>query len=232
MDRHLHFLLDHRQGRAMLSLTSRRATSSRGFTTVELLVGLVSVGVLMSISLPTLSDWIRNARLRATAEALTSGLYHARNEAARRNAIVRFQLVTTQDAGCALSASGQHWIVNLAYDNSGGAASPAGACGSAISDSTTPFILRSSPTISNTANAPTLTGNRSLMGFDGLGRLNALGTATTTATFTVDVAGSTGTCVAAGGTVRCLRVVVLPGGLISMCDPSRTITTDPMYCPS
>lgn len=62
------------------------------------------------------------------------------------------------------------------------------------------------------------------IGFNGLGR----STAGTTVRF--DVTNPTGgTCQADGGTMRCLRVEVQPGGQVRMCDP-KLAATDPMGC--
>jgi len=52
------------------------------------------------------------------------------------------------------------------------------------------------------------------IGFNGSGRLAVPGA------FSVDITPSTGTCAAAGGEARCLRVAVSPGGMVRMCDPA------------
>jgi type IV fimbrial biogenesis protein FimT len=41
-----------------------------------------------------------------------------------------------------------------------------------------------------------------------------------------------GECIAAGGPMRCLRIVVTGGGNIRMCDPTPTVVApDPRACP-
>jgi type IV fimbrial biogenesis protein FimT len=53
-----------------------------------------------------------------------------------------------------------------------------------------------------------------MIAFSGSGRPAAPGG------FSVDFAPTTGTCQAAGGEARCLRVAVSPGGMVRMCDPA------------
>jgi type IV fimbrial biogenesis protein FimT len=197
-----------------------------GFGLLELMVGIAIFAIAMALAAPAFADWMRNVRVRSTAESIQSGLYFARAEAVRRNTVVRFQFTTGIDSSCALSASGTSWVVNMSVTDS-----PEGACGTAISDSTEPYILKVSPIISS-SNPATVTADRELIGFESMGRQSSLNSAVSTDTVNIDVKSSTGTCVAAGGSVQCLRVVVSPAGQISMCDPAHTDTTDPLSCPT
>lgn len=201
--------------------------ATQGFSLIELLVGITILAIALGMGAPAFADWIRNARVRSTAEALQDGLYFARSEAARRNAIVRFQLTSTLDNGCALNADGPDWVVSQSVKDS-----PAGQCAAAVDDATAPYLLKKSPEVSSNSHA-TVAANRSLLAFDGLGRLNSLGDTTDITAFVVDVTSSDGTCVADGGRVQCLRVIVQPAGQISMCDPAPTHTSsdDPLTCP-
>ncbi len=65
--------------------------------------------------------------------------------------------------------------------------------------------------------------------FNGYGRASSLAAG---ANATIDVSNPLGACEDAGGTMRCLRVVVTPGGQIRMCDPKATISnpTSPQAC--
>jgi type IV fimbrial biogenesis protein FimT len=88
----------------------------RGFSLVELIVGMAILGVLLAIAMPAFSNWLRNARVRTAAESVQNGLQLARAEAVRRNTTIRFQLVDTADDSCALSTAGPNWVVS--FDNS------------------------------------------------------------------------------------------------------------------
>ncbi|QKS29208.1 MAG: type II transport protein GspH [Candidatus Accumulibacter similis] len=182
--------------------------AQRGFSLIELLVGIVILGVLMAMAVPRFSDWLRNARIRTSAEAIQNGLQLARAEAVRRNATVRFQLVNTIDDSCALDTAGPHWVVSM--DN------PAGQCASAPSDTAAPRIIQ----VRNRAEGSVQTlvaAGQSAFVFNGLGRL----TPVPAGNVAIDVSSTTGgTCVASGGSVRCLRLVVSVGGQIRMCDPA------------
>ena len=180
----------------------------RGFSLIELLVGIVILGVLMAMAVPRFTDWLRNARIQTSAEAIQNGLQLARAEAVRRNATVRFQLVSTIDDTCALATTGPHWVVSM--DN------PAGQCASAPSDTAAPRIIQ----VRNRAEGSVQTqvaAGQSLFTFNGLGRL----TPVPAANVAIDVSSTTGgTCIANGGSVRCLRLMVSVGGQIRMCDPA------------
>jgi len=182
--------------------------AQRGFSLIELMVGIVILGVLMATAVPRFSDWLRNARVRTSAEAMQNGLQLARAEAVRRNATVRFQLVNTIDDTCALDTAGPHWVVSM--DN------PAGQCASAPSDTAAPRIIQVRNRAEGSIQTLVAAGQSALV-FNGLGRL----TPVPAANVAIDVSSTAGgTCVASGGSVRCLRVLVSVGGQIRMCDPA------------
>jgi len=58
--------------------------------------------------------------------------------------------------------------------------------------------------------------------FDGTISFNGLGaTVPPGATYTFDITNPTaGLCATAGGTIRCRRITILPGGQIAACDPA------------
>lgn len=182
--------------------------TQRGFSLIELLVGIVILGVLMAMAVPRFSDWLRNARIRTSAEAIQNGLQLARAEAVRRNATARFQLVNTIDNSCALDTAGPHWVVSM--DN------PAGQCASAPSDTVAPRIIQVRNRAEGSVQTQVAAGQSALV-FNGLGRL----TPVPAGNVAIDVSSTTGgTCIANGGSVRCLRLVVSVGGQIRMCDPA------------
>jgi type IV fimbrial biogenesis protein FimT len=59
--------------------------SRRGFTLIELMIGLVMVAVMLAIGVPSFRSFILNQRLRATSSDLRIALTLARSEAVKRN---------------------------------------------------------------------------------------------------------------------------------------------------
>lgn len=79
-----HHLLDYRQGGNVLTTLLLRGRQ-KGFTLVELMIGLVIVGVLLMQAIPSFSAWIQNMKVRNSAEAILNGLQLARSQAVRSN---------------------------------------------------------------------------------------------------------------------------------------------------
>ena len=190
----------------------------RGATLVELMIGLTIVALLMAMGAPSFFTWIQNSQIRTSAEAIQNGLYLARGEAVRRNTTTRFQMTTTLDSSCALSASGTNWVVSL--DD------PSGACDSAASDTVLPRIIQVRPAAEGTANAVVAAGQSTII-FNGLGRV----TPVPAGNIDIDITNPTGGACATSTTtgMRCLRVRVSTGGQIRMCDPLAA-STDPRGC--
>ena len=200
------------------------------------MVGLAIVVLSLAIVAPGFADWIQNSRVRSYAESLQNALQFARAEAVRRNTTVSFQIASTLDNSCVLTVSGSFWVV------SAGSADATGACGTAVSDPTSnsistsagPFVLQAGPpetSLSSSSRRET----QPMIAFNGLGQLTTTSgaQAATVALTTFQITSPNGSCVAAGGSVRCLDIVVSPGGQTRMCDPSLTSTTtnnDPMAC--
>jgi type IV fimbrial biogenesis protein FimT len=188
------------------------AWREHGFNLIEVMVTLTVLAVLISLGAPGFSEWLQSQRLRASAEAITNGLQVARGEAIRRNLPVVFGLEPPSTAWTACEAT----------------VSPC--------DSTTVapnFIQnKSGQESSGDAHIAATPAGAILVTFSPLGAVvrNFDGSATITQ---VDVFYSDpALCSAAGGTMRCLRVVVTPGGSIRMCDPTPTIVApDPRACP-
>jgi type IV fimbrial biogenesis protein FimT len=63
---------------------------SRGFTMVELLIAMVIVALLLLLAVPTFAEFMRNARIRNTADSIAGGIRLAQTEAVRRNQNVEF----------------------------------------------------------------------------------------------------------------------------------------------
>ncbi|MER2517116.1 MAG: GspH/FimT family pseudopilin [Candidatus Accumulibacter phosphatis] len=180
-----------------------------GFSLIELIVGMAILGILMSIGIPAFSDWMRNAKLRTATESVLNGLQLARAEAVRRNARVRFSLVTTIDDTCALANAGPNWVVSVDDPTTG-----VDKCATPPSDTVAPRIIQIRSGSDGSATTTVAAGQFEYL-FTGLGRLSAAPTGV------IDVTSSTGdTCIALGGPVRCLRIAVSLGGQIRMCDPA------------
>jgi len=59
--------------------------SPRGFTLIELMIGLVLVAVLLSIGVPMFREFIKDQRAKTTSSDLSVALLLARSEAVKRN---------------------------------------------------------------------------------------------------------------------------------------------------
>lgn len=209
-------------------LQSRRLQP--GFTLIELMVAVAILGVLLALGMPAYQDWASRSKVRVAGEGLIGGLVTARNQALQRNSQVHFYLTNNLTASCALSNSGQSWVVSMA--------DPAGQCNAAPSDTTDPRIIQSragnegsSRVVIAATNASSAAANRLI--FTGLGRIQTTdaGGADTNPIATIDVSYPTGgTCQHAGGTVRCLRVQITTGGEARLCDPAVVDANDPRIC--
>jgi type IV fimbrial biogenesis protein FimT len=188
----------------------------RGFTLVELMIGVVLLAIVLAIGGPSFATWLQNTQIRNMSEAMQNGIHLARAEAVRRNAQVRFQLVDSLTSSCALSTSGPNWIVSMdsavgdcASTNMADAAAPAA-----------PRVVQSRLASDGSPNA-VVGANQSSIVFNGLGRV----TPTPASDITIDVSNPNGgACAAASGPMRCLRIVVGAGGQIRMCDPRWSAT--------
>lgn len=189
----------------------------RGMSLIELMVGVVILGFTLMTAVPSFTDWLRNAQIRSAAESIHGGLQFARAEAVKRNGAVRFQLTDTLTSGCTVSTSGTQWLVNLTASTL-----PDGHCDATPgTEGTTPFVLQSSPA----ANPDRLnvTASQAVVSFNGLGQqVASTNPDTPVAPLTIDLTPAQGSCLADGGSVRCLRVMVSPSGQSRVCDPSVT----------
>lgn len=182
----------------------------RGVTLVELMIGLAILAFLLMAGVPAFTTFMQNQRLRTAADSLLAGLQLARAEAVKRNG--RVELVLTDDDPVAAgvssitsSTTGRNWVVRyydpstMFYDFIEGRS---GSVGSGELDSTTVVI----------------TAGNAVITFDGLG-------ATTLASAsTYQVTNPTGGACVPTGPVRCLNVIVSPGGQVRMCDPDTRLS--------
>jgi len=186
----------------------------RGFTIIELMIGVALLALLMMLAFPTFTTMMQNARLRAATESILGGLQGARAEALKRNQTAEFLLMAEEPDDAlfgtfSANTTGPHWAVRILD----GAGLPidfvegrSGLEGSGQSNVAALFARISA------ANLP---GGGTIR-FDSLGRTNV---GVVNATFDVQPS-DPNLCRANGGDLRCLRVVVTPGGRVRMCDPS------------
>lgn len=57
----------------------------RGFTVIELLIGIVLMAVLLALAAPSVKQYAANQRVKASAVELVAALNYARSEAIKRN---------------------------------------------------------------------------------------------------------------------------------------------------
>ena len=204
---------------------SSRPRAPRGFSLIELMVGLTIVAFLLFLGVPEFANFLQNTQIRNAAETTLAGLTLARAEAVRRNAPVRFQLVSDLTAGCAISTSplndsnALNWVVSLA--------APAGACNVDPGD-TAPQIVQKKSAREGSRNVLVSTTGTPALTFNGLGRVSGVG-----GLQRLDFKSASGICVHVddvNGTMRCLAIMVTSGGSIKMCDPKVGDTADPRHC--
>ena len=178
--------------------------NQRGFSLIELAAAMAVVAVLMALGTPSFRTWIQNTQLRTASESISAGLQLARAEAVRLNTNVQFTLT---------GATLQDWTV--------GCVTPVGDLnGDGIADC--PATIQSRSGTEGTPNAQ-VAANVTNVIFSGLGRANTA--------MTLNLTNSTGgTCMAAGGPMRCLNILVTTGGQVRMCNPNINRNTNPQGC--
>lgn len=73
-----------------------------GFSLIELLIGIIIVGILAALAMPSFQQMLRNSEVRNAAESIANGLQRARAEAVARNTDVEFVL-----------EAGSSWVVRV-----------------------------------------------------------------------------------------------------------------------
>lgn len=199
------------------------------------MIGLAILALLLSAGVPGFATFMQNSRIRNAAESIQNGLNMARAEAVRRNTNVQFVLGTASSwtVECVTAVADTANDADALPDCPG--SSPAATTPSSIqarsaAEGSTNVAITTTQILAGTgaaAIAPVFSGSLS---FNGFGRATTLPSGNN-ATFDItNPAG--GDCASAGGSMRCLRVVVTPGGQIRMCDPKLTVTrpSDPQAC--
>jgi type IV fimbrial biogenesis protein FimT len=204
-----------------------RLPRQHGMSLIEVMIGVAIFALLLSFAAPSFRTFIQNGHIRNAAEAIQNGLNLARAEAVRRNTSVQFVL-----------GSGSSWTVGCAtaiadVDGDGADDCPATIQARSEAEGSTNAAVATSEVVAATNAAVGTPVFTTTLAFNGLGRGTTL-PAANNAIFAISNPGG-GTCATvngSGGSMRCLRVVVTPGGQIRMCDPARPVTTppDPQAC--
>jgi type IV fimbrial biogenesis protein FimT len=63
---------------------------SRGFTMIELLVTMTVAAILLMLAVPSYTEFMRNTRIRGTADSIAGGIRLAQTEAIRMNQNIEF----------------------------------------------------------------------------------------------------------------------------------------------
>ena len=209
--------------------------SQKGVSLIEVIIGVALLAMLMAMGVPQYSIFLANARLRATAESISTGLSLARAEAVKRNARVEMVLTDEEPIEGLVNAvppqpDGINWMVREFVPRTGAynfIEGKSGAEGSGKQDLTT--------TAMRVQVASTGTGIYSgivmFTGFGGVGAETIAGSSQTVTYRITNPAG--GLCVTAGGPMRCLNIIVSPGGQVRTCDPAIPVAnvTDTRVCP-
>lgn len=193
-----------------------------GVSLVELMVGIVIVGLLFALAAPSYGTWIQNQQIRAAAESIMNGIQLTRSEAVKRNGLgyvpgngqARFLL-------CALPASS--WEV-LAVSAPAAAPVASLACGAGSNAAAGEIRVqeRSSQEGSLLAQVVVTPNGATTVTLNSFGRVVANSDATASIT-QIDVSTPTGD--------RPLRITLGAGGNTRMCDPSPLLSaTDPRHC--
>jgi len=198
-------------------------------TLIELAVTMTILALLLVGTGPSVGVWMRNTQIRNTASSMLAGLSRARNEAMRRNAPIRFSLVSLADSAvmgssCALSGSGVSWVVSVRDPSASCHYAPA----TIAADANDPMIVES--------NAGGVGGKNVVVAAKVGDGSAAANTVTFNAFGRIDDAAPIGFInvanTTAGNDYRNLRIEIGTGGTVRMCDLGVTSATDPRYCPT
>ena len=196
----------------------RRLRFQHGISLIETLVGMAIVVLALAMGLPSFSTYLQNSQIRNAAEAIQNGLSMARAEATRRNTIVQFVL-----------GSGSSWTVGCATVD--GTNCPASIQARSAAEGSSNATVTTSQVITSTGAAAATATFTTTLSFNGFGKASTLPPGNS-ALFDISNGSGGATCATAGGTMRCLRVIVTAGGQIRMCDPKLTSTNpgNPQAC--
>ncbi|MES2536085.1 MAG: GspH/FimT family pseudopilin [Pseudomonadota bacterium] len=187
--------------------------TQHGVTLIELMIVIVVFSIVLALGMPSFSEWIQNAQIRTAAESVQNGLQLARNEAVRRNVNVRFDLTASDGTvawtvGCVNTAQCPASLRQRAAEEGGGLARAG--------------VSTATPLPAFTTAIASTTGLPAGVTFNGLGAVPSANAGTDITR--IDITNS------ASATARRLVIVVSNGGLIRMCDPALSLSSNPQGC--
>jgi type IV fimbrial biogenesis protein FimT len=203
----------------------RRRANSSGFTLLEMVVTMSIFAILVGLGVPSMRLWIVNTKVRAVADSLQNGLRLAQAESLRRSRQTVFYLTnsTTPAATLSANANGMYWAIETIPLIGSVAEIPEFIQSGEVS------AINAGVTVSNFTDTAVC--------FNSVGRLtaNAATGIANAATCTLPPAATpvsmyqiTATGVAG---YRPLNVMVTLGGQVHLCDPNKSLSTEPDGCP-
>lgn len=197
-------------------------SNQKGVSLIEVIIGLVLLALLLMMGVPEYSKFLANARLKATTDTLVSGLSLARAEAVKRNARVEM-ILTEEDPIEGLvnalpqSTSGKNWVVREFVPRTGGYNFIEGKLGAEGSGKESGTSVQ----ISSSSAEAAYDGRVTFNGFGGLSIGQPIIFQIT------NPAGGSCATPTSPAPMRCLTIMVSPGGQIRTCDPAVDPVTHP-----
>jgi type IV fimbrial biogenesis protein FimT len=199
------------------------AAGQRGMSIIEVMIAVTLAALLMALGAPSFIKGAQSRQIRTAADGLQAGLQLAKTEALRRNRNVKFTL--RNDTGWTVGCE----TVDATLDGT---------------EQVCPAEIQKREALEGSVNARTgfaevvaATGSAAgtALFSDGALTFTPLGRVTTgtlgpgnNALFKISNP-TGGACVADGGEMRCLQIIVSSGGQIRMCDPAIA-AGDPRAC--
>jgi type IV fimbrial biogenesis protein FimT len=194
----------------------------RGFSLIELMIGIAIVAILLAVGMPTFGLWMQNTQVRTAAESIQNGLQTARNEAVRRNTNVRFNLTSATGLVtwnvCVVVGAACGEVIQQRSAAEGGANARVGVNANVPP---TPVTVTQYSTALASGTGLSGAGGAGVT-FNGVGSIPAanIGTDITR----IDITN------ARANDARRLVIVVGTGGLVRMCDPLHVLASNPQGC--
>jgi len=208
----------------------QRSRRTSGFTMIEMLVTMTVFAILVALTIPTMSTWIRNNKVRTVTDSLQTGLRLAQTESLRRSRQIVFSLTnsTTPNAiPLPAVANGTSWAIWTVPSMTDGSETPTFIQSGVLSNASTGVIINSNGV--------------STVCFNAIGRLVANASANVIAVTGGDncvqpAAPPTPPVqifnVSIPGGDRPLQVNLGLGGQVHMCDPAVALSNaHPEGCP-